>query len=76
MLSQARAHAVVDSPYAQRATTGRLQAIGNGASNPIAPTDTPVHMALNRRVEFHVVGYGQAIPGGDATNTSAASGPA
>jgi outer membrane protein OmpA-like peptidoglycan-associated protein len=62
-LSQGRAQAVVDYLTAQGIDKGRLQAVGNGSSNPLAPNDTPAHMALNRRVEFHVLGFnGQAVP--------------
>jgi outer membrane protein OmpA-like peptidoglycan-associated protein len=62
-LSQARAQAVVDYLVSKGIDKGRLQAIGNGPNNPIAPNDTKDHMALNRRVEFHVLGFnGQPVP--------------
>jgi outer membrane protein OmpA-like peptidoglycan-associated protein len=62
-LSQARAQAVVDYLVSKGVDKGRLQAVGNGPNNPIAPNDSPAHMALNRRVEFHVLGFnGQPVP--------------
>jgi outer membrane protein OmpA-like peptidoglycan-associated protein len=72
-LSQARAQAVVDYLASKGVDKGRLQAVGNGQNNPIAPNDTPAHMALNRRVEFHVLGFnGQPVP----KDTSAPAGAA
>jgi len=62
-LSQGRAQAVVDYLVSQGIDKGRLTAVGNGSSNPLVPNDTPAHMALNRRVEFHVLGFnGQSVP--------------
>ena len=43
--------------------TWQSQAIGYGSSNPVAPNDTAANKALNRRVEFHVLGFnGQPVP--------------
>jgi OOP family OmpA-OmpF porin len=62
-LSQSRAQAVVDFLASKGIDKGRLQAKGYGSSNPLAPNDTPAHMALNRRVEFHVLSFnGQPVP--------------
>jgi OOP family OmpA-OmpF porin len=62
-LSQGRAQSVVDALVAAGIDKGRLTAVGNGSSNPLVANDTPAHMALNRRVEFHVLGFnGQSVP--------------
>ena len=61
-LSKARAQSVVDYLSAQGVDKGRLQAQGYGSQNPLAQNDTPAHMAVNRRVEFHVLGFnGQPV---------------
>jgi outer membrane protein OmpA-like peptidoglycan-associated protein len=74
-LSQNRAQAVVDYLVkTAKIDPGRLQAVGNGQNNPIAPNDTPAHMALNRRVEFHVLGFnGQPVPKDPTPPVSAAA---
>jgi OOP family OmpA-OmpF porin len=72
-LSQDRAQSVVDYIIKQGVDKGRLAAVGNGSKNPLAPNDTPEHMAGNRRVEFHVRGFnGQAV----ASDASSAPPPA
>jgi outer membrane protein OmpA-like peptidoglycan-associated protein len=53
-LSEARAKAVVDWMVAHGTDAKRLYAKGFGPKFPVAPNDTPEHMAMNRRVEFHV----------------------
>jgi outer membrane protein OmpA-like peptidoglycan-associated protein len=53
-LSQQRAQAVIDWLEKQGVDAKRLSAVGNGSKNPLSANDTPEHMALNRRVEFHV----------------------
>jgi OOP family OmpA-OmpF porin len=70
-LSQERAQSVVDYIVKQGVDKGRLTAIGNGSKNPLAPNDTPEHMAGNRRVEFHVRGYNGQPVASDSSSTSA-----
>jgi outer membrane protein OmpA-like peptidoglycan-associated protein len=53
-LSQARADAILAWMTSNGADSGRLQAKGWGPTKPIAPNDTPDHMAQNRRVEFWI----------------------
>jgi OOP family OmpA-OmpF porin len=61
-LSQDRAQAVVDWLVKQGIDKGRLAPVGIGSAHPLAPNDSPAHMAENRRVEFHVLGWkGHAI---------------
>lgn len=55
-LSQQRAQAVVDYLKANGIAEGRLKAKGYGASHPVAPNDTEVGRALNRRTEVVVTG--------------------
>jgi outer membrane protein OmpA-like peptidoglycan-associated protein len=71
-LSQDRAQSVVDYLAKEGVDKGRLQAMGYGSSNPLAPNDTAANKALNRRVEFHVLGWnGQSVQ----KDTSAAPAP-
>jgi outer membrane protein OmpA-like peptidoglycan-associated protein len=71
-LSQDRAQAVCDYLATKGIDKGRLQAMGYGSSNPLAPNDTAANKALNRRVEFHVLGFnGQPVQ----KDTSASSPP-
>ena len=51
-LSLARATSVVDFFVANGVSADRLEAMGKGSREPIAPNDTPEGRALNRRVEF------------------------
>jgi len=53
-LSQARADAILGWLTSHGADNGRLAAKGWGPQRPIAPNDSPEHMAQNRRVEFWV----------------------
>jgi outer membrane protein OmpA-like peptidoglycan-associated protein len=62
-LSQDRSQAVVDWLVKSGIDKGRLSPVGVGSARPLAPNDSPAHMAENRRVEFHVLGWkGHAIP--------------
>jgi hypothetical protein len=76
-LSQERAQSVVDYIVKTGGVDkGRLTAVGNGSKNPLAANDSPEHMAINRRVEFHVRAFnGQPVAsdaaGGGAGSTSA-----
>jgi len=70
-LSQARAQSVVDYLGTKGVDKGRLQAVGYGSSNPLAPNDTPANMALNRRVEFHVLGFNGQPVAKDTSSTPA-----
>jgi outer membrane protein OmpA-like peptidoglycan-associated protein len=61
-LSQQRAQSVIEWLSKNGVDGKRLSAVGNGSKNPLAPNDTPEHMAGNRRVEFHVREFaGQAV---------------
>lgn len=51
-LSQARADSVKQLLDAKLTTPGRTKAMGRGAEDPIAPNDSPVNRAKNRRVEI------------------------
>ena len=51
-LSQTRAQTVVQSLVASGANPGQLSAVAIGATQPVAPNDTAVGRARNRRVEF------------------------
>jgi outer membrane protein OmpA-like peptidoglycan-associated protein len=53
-LSQQRAEAIVAWMVAHGINPSMLWAKGYGPTRPIAPNDTPEHMAQNRRVEFHI----------------------
>ena len=62
-LSQDRAAAVLAYLVDNGVDKGRLGAVGYGSTHPLVPNDSPVHMALNRRVEFHILGLnGKAVP--------------
>ncbi len=54
-LSQARADAVRDYLISKGIEPDRLIAKGYGESQPVVPNDTPEHMAMNRRVEAHII---------------------
>lgn len=53
-LSQARADAILAWLTSHGADLSRLAAKGWGPQRPVAPNDSPEHMAMNRRVEFWV----------------------
>jgi outer membrane protein OmpA-like peptidoglycan-associated protein len=73
-LSAQRAQSVVDWLSKSGVDTKRLAARGNGSKNPLAPNDTPEHMAENRRVEFHVREFGgQAVGGPELAGATAAA---
>jgi outer membrane protein OmpA-like peptidoglycan-associated protein len=55
-LSQARAQAMVDYLVSKGVDPSRLEAIGRGPANPIAPNDTEENRARNRRIEFRLIG--------------------
>ena len=54
VLSEARAKAVVDWMIAHGADAKMLSYKGFGEKGTVAPNDSPEHMAMNRRVEFHI----------------------
>ena len=56
-LSEARAQAVVDHLVNNGVDPERLQAKGYGASQPVAPNDTPENKALNRRTSLQVLAH-------------------
>ncbi len=53
-LSQQRADAVVAWLVSHGVDGNRLFAQGFGANRPLVPNDSPEHMAMNRRVEWHL----------------------
>jgi len=53
-LSQRRAQAVADYLIAAGIDKDRIQVVGLGQANPIAPNDTEEGRAMNRRIEFTV----------------------
>jgi OOP family OmpA-OmpF porin len=62
-LSSQRAAAVLDFLVTNGVDKGRLAAVGFGSTHPLFPNDSAEHKALNRRVEFHILGMsGKAIP--------------
>ncbi len=54
-LSYRRARSVVEYLVAQHVARSRLQYVGYGQRNSVAPNDTPEGRALNRRVEFTIL---------------------
>ncbi len=54
-ISQKRAEAVRRALISMGVEQERLEAVGFGEANPIAPNSTPAGRALNRRVEFKIV---------------------
>ncbi len=54
-LSRRRAEAVLTALLSANAAPGRLVAKGYGEAHPIAPNDTAVGRALNRRIEFTLI---------------------
>jgi outer membrane protein OmpA-like peptidoglycan-associated protein len=67
-LSQARADAIVDYLSKNGVDKSKLLAFGRGSTEPLAPNDSPEHMALNRRVEVHLCTYGGQPVGEDQAN--------
>ena len=55
-LSQARADAILAWMTSHGVENGKLTSKGFGPTKPIAPNDSPEHMAQNRRVEFCIRG--------------------
>jgi OOP family OmpA-OmpF porin len=73
-LSKARAQSVADWLAKNGVDASRMNVIGWGSQHPLAPNDTPEHMAGNRRTEFHVQEYaGKPVDGGDTAGAPAAS---
>lgn len=56
-LSERRAQRVVEALVARGIEAQRLVAHGLGETRPVDPRRTRAARALNRRVEFHIVGY-------------------
>jgi outer membrane protein OmpA-like peptidoglycan-associated protein len=80
-LSQQRAQSVIEWLTKSGIDAKRLSPVGNGSKNPLAANDSPDHMAINRRVEFHVREFaGQPVNSEEAGATpaggSAAASPA
>jgi outer membrane protein OmpA-like peptidoglycan-associated protein len=58
-LSYRRARAVVEYLSGRGVPRARLEYVGYGERNPVAPNDTPDGRALNRRVEFTILEAGE-----------------
>ena len=54
-LSERRARVVYNYFLKKGVSADRMRTVGYGRSNPIAPNDTPVNRAKNRRVEIHII---------------------
>ncbi len=65
VLSQQRAAAVVDRLIELGIDEARLTSRGDGEANPLAPNDSDENRALNRRIEFVLVGT-SSLPDADA----------
>jgi type VI secretion system protein ImpK len=59
-LSQARADAVKDMLAARTGTPARFTAEGRGDTEPIAPNDSAINRAKNRRVDITILAPGAA----------------
>ncbi|MFP2902588.1 OmpA family protein, partial [Corallococcus sp. 4LFB] len=55
-LSRRRALGVRDALIRDGVDASRIEAVGAGAANPIAPNDTPKGRVQNRRIEVQVLG--------------------
>ena len=53
-LSQQRAQSIADYLAKSGVDPSRLVVVGYGSAHPLAPNDTPAHMALNRYTDFVV----------------------
>jgi OOP family OmpA-OmpF porin len=53
-LSQQRAQSIADYLAKNGVDPNRLVVVGYGSAHPLAPNDTPAHMALNRYTDFVV----------------------
>jgi len=62
-LSQRRAGSVVRALVLRGVAAARLEAVGYGFDRPVASNATPLGRAKNRRVEFTLVGEGEAPAG-------------
>jgi OOP family OmpA-OmpF porin len=69
-LSTERAQAVADWLTKNGVDAGRLVVKGFGSQHPLAANDTPEHMALNRRTEFHVAEFSGAAIEVDASGAT------
>jgi OmpA-OmpF porin, OOP family len=56
-LSEQRAHAVMSFLVQRGIAAARVEALGYGDTRPIAPNDTEVNRAKNRRIEFRVLAH-------------------
>jgi OmpA-OmpF porin, OOP family len=56
-LSEQRAHAVKSFLVQRGIAAARVEALGYGDTHPIAPNDTDVNRAKNRRIEFRVLAH-------------------
>jgi outer membrane protein OmpA-like peptidoglycan-associated protein len=74
-LSQERAQSVADWLAKNGVDASRLIVKGFGSQHPLAANDTPDHMALNRRTEFHVQEYAGAAIEVDASGATSAIPP-
>ncbi len=75
-LSQERAQSVVDYLTKNGIETTRLTVVGYGSSRGLAANDTPEHMALNRRTDFHVQDFnGQPVDEASTPAPAAAAAP-
>jgi len=73
-LSQERAQSVAEYLEKNGVDAKRLTVVGWGSQHPLAANDTPEHMAVNRRTEFHVQEFnGQALEDAGAASTGGAA---
>jgi OmpA-OmpF porin, OOP family len=76
-LSHERAQSIAEWLSKNGIEANRLTVVGYGSQHPLAANDTPDHMAVNRRAEFHVQEFGgQTVDAGNATPAPASAGPA